>query len=479
MPLFFHSISSFSVGDSTSSCSEEDVLLAETNITADEQCNDTFGEPDLNSARQEEEHIADVKMDCTDVECDAVPADIGRINSNDKLDDTTMDDEKRSKHNEDAANNNGNNETEIDGEAEDDDSDEKHDTQQPEEGDNAFGPGYFSLEALQKMAQLVSAAMTTNGDNEDAQKQLAVLQSTLFTLQHQQLFQMQLIQQLQSQLSINRGDKSTDGQNDDDEDEDELENEREEGELTEEQMAEEQRKYEEEQRALELEKEKQRREKQKQADKCEADKSASQPLNPNGPLDSLSAMEASFSSSFASSIITNHDEPSSMDGLNSLEMLQKRAEEVLDSASRGILSGSLTDEMSFKSDGKGRNEPFFKHRCRYCGKVFGSDSALQIHIRSHTGERPFKCNVCGSRFTTKGNLKVHFQRHTQKFPHIHMNPNPIPEHLDKFYPSLLPPLPPGQQPPLSPPPPPPSSNTYPINFFPFKIKSRSFVTHDH
>ncbi|EAA05901.5 AGAP009542-PA, partial [Anopheles gambiae str. PEST] len=65
-----------------------------------------------------------------------------------------------------------------------------------------------------------------------------------------------------------------------------------------------------------------------------------------------------------------------------------------------------------------------KHRCRYCGKIFGSDSSLQIHIRSHTGERPYKCNVCGSRFTTKGNLKVHFQRHSDKYPHIPMNPNP-------------------------------------------------------
>lgn len=60
----------------------------------------------------------------------------------------------------------------------------------------------------------------------------------------------------------------------------------------------------------------------------------------------------------------------------------------------------------------------YRHRCRFCGKVFGSDSALQIHIRSHTGERPFKCNVCGNRFSTKGNLKVHFQRHKAKYPHV-------------------------------------------------------------
>ncbi|XP_069489986.1 sal-like protein 2 isoform X2 [Ambystoma mexicanum] len=71
-----------------------------------------------------------------------------------------------------------------------------------------------------------------------------------------------------------------------------------------------------------------------------------------------------------------------------------------------------------------------RHKCRFCAKVFGSDSALQIHLRSHTGERPYKCNICGNRFTTRGNLKVHFQRHKDKYPHIQMNPHPVPEHLD-------------------------------------------------
>ncbi|XP_077983458.1 sal-like protein 1 [Glandiceps talaboti] len=79
-------------------------------------------------------------------------------------------------------------------------------------------------------------------------------------------------------------------------------------------------------------------------------------------------------------------------------------------------------------DPKIRDEdPFFKHKCRFCHKVFGSDSALQIHVRSHTGERPFKCNICGNRFSTKGNLKVHFQRHKAKYPHVEMDGRPHPQ----------------------------------------------------
>ncbi|XP_062385445.1 sal-like protein 3b [Sardina pilchardus] len=93
--------------------------------------------------------------------------------------------------------------------------------------------------------------------------------------------------------------------------------------------------------------------------------------------------------------------------------------------------GKLSNVSIFDSK-PSSDDSFFKHRCRFCAKVFGSDSALQIHLRSHTGERPFKCNICGNRFSTKGNLKVHFQRHKDKYPHVQMNPYPVPEYLDNI-----------------------------------------------
>jgi KRAB domain-containing zinc finger protein len=78
-----------------------------------------------------------------------------------------------------------------------------------------------------------------------------------------------------------------------------------------------------------------------------------------------------------------------------------------------ICNHFFSNKCNLKTHISSIHNKILPYECPYpnCLKKYPNNSRLKVHLRTHTGFKPYQCQICFKYFNETGNLKVHMSKH--------------------------------------------------------------------
>ncbi|VDK89461.1 unnamed protein product [Litomosoides sigmodontis] len=106
--------------------------------------------------------------------------------------------------------------------------------------------------------------------------------------------------------------------------------------------------------------------------------------------------------------------PATSSGAPLHSKLSRLDDESNEDAKSTLLNVVDGDDLAFAEPAARRDTNAKKDRCTFCCKVFTNRSNLIVHLRSHTGEKPYKCRLCSYACAQSSKLTRHMRTHGQQ-----------------------------------------------------------------